>query len=548
MILIINNIFIIFICLCYNNYVLSDQSNTNTEYNVILNNIKFPVIGECCTVQHNNNNLNYNNLSLCIQTRLNILNNQGQQQQQHQQQQHQKNNNNNNNNNNNKINLITYADEFILPYASYSLAINSAYAEHYSIQYQIFSPSTGSNYEIIDARWNRVKILMNLFNNNINDEYSYNDNIYFVWLDADLIIIDFTFKFNDIINQYPLSDIIISSEWHTETGVANTGCFIIKKTEWSLNFLTNWWNNYDHSINHDQIFFSILYKSLLPESKEHISIISTEILNSIPSPIIYQKENHKILHLMGQKLEIRKNIFQSGWNELCQYNNNNNNNNNKENKILSKQLGLVQSFLYSTAVEYYKNELNNNFNLLLSYYSTLSFTSSSSSLIILTSTYKFEEFIKNDLNILKLISKSRENIIQMKYLLDNSPQQTDYILNKIKSIYDNINILFDNSIIINDSIENNSNILININMDRLMKERIIQLNNLCAVIGNDYFSELNSYNSILSQSIDETYFYNIQKKEILNKIEMCLLTMEKLVTPSSKVSVIIIIIIIILYN
>ena len=72
--------------------------------------------------------------------------------------------------------------------------------------------------------------------------------------------------------QHKDHDIIISSEWHAETGVANTGCFIIKHSTWSYNFLLKWWNNYDHSINHDQIFFDVLYKSMPLSDQNHIKV------------------------------------------------------------------------------------------------------------------------------------------------------------------------------------------------------------------------------------------------------------------------------------
>ena len=169
----------------------------------------------------------------------------------------------------NKIALITYVTDSIIDYASYAIAINSVYAEYNDYNYYIMSPLSHSEYEPRDQRWNRVKIIENAINP--NDGFL-KDMEYIVWIDADLVFINLDYSLSDIINENRNADIIISSEWHAETGVANTGCFIAKNTDWTRDFLSAWWNNYDRSLNHDQVFFDKLYKSLYPGIRSHVTI------------------------------------------------------------------------------------------------------------------------------------------------------------------------------------------------------------------------------------------------------------------------------------
>ena len=61
-----------------------------------------------------------------------------------------------------KIGIVTYFDRNIEDYAAYSIATNMGYAYQSQYSFVTLSPETGSNYEPIDARWNRVRILSKL--------------------------------------------------------------------------------------------------------------------------------------------------------------------------------------------------------------------------------------------------------------------------------------------------------------------------------------------------------------------------------------------------
>ena len=159
------------------------------------------------------------------------------------------------------------------------------------------------------------------------------------------------FDIRKIIAENSESDIIISSERHAETGVANTGCFIMKNSAWSRDFLHNWWENYDRSEAHDQIFFDKLYKSMLPGIEEHVTILPQDAMNSSPPPMLYQTDDNQVLHMMGQPDVLRQEVFMTGFDEMCQA--------YTEKRALAPQLGLTQPRLLNMASQHHEQDIRN---------------------------------------------------------------------------------------------------------------------------------------------------------------------------------------------
>lgn len=248
---------------------------------------------------------------------------------------------------NTSIALVTYASDDILDYAAYSFAVNSAYAEHNGYEIFFMSPDTGSNYEPRDQRWNRVKIIDDALN---KVDGWLKDVDYVVWIDADLIFIDLDLSIKDLVAEYPEYDIIISAERHAETGVANTGSFIMRNSDWSRQFLQDWWNNFDRTLNHDQIFFDKLYKMRMPGIADHIKILPADKINSTPPPTIHQQPKNQVLHMMGQTKELRQKAFKQGFEEICRA--------YEEGDQVESQLGLTQPRLYSMAMQYFEGDLS----------------------------------------------------------------------------------------------------------------------------------------------------------------------------------------------
>lgn len=129
------------------------------------------------------------------------------------------------------INMISFSSTDILDYAIYSYIVDAAYAEHRGYTLQLHNKPV---YEPRDHRWNRVKLIENLLRSHEVDRAAVEEPVYYVWFDADLIFINFSFAIESVIDQYPHADIIISAERHAETGIANTGPHIYTSEYWLL--------------------------------------------------------------------------------------------------------------------------------------------------------------------------------------------------------------------------------------------------------------------------------------------------------------------------
>lgn len=245
--------------------------------------------------------------------------------------------------------LISYATPDIMAYAAYSFAINSVFARRQGYPLHLYSPETGSDFmpDGGDQRWNRIKILLEILD---PQRGSHRHASHVVWFDADLIFLDMSLRFEALLASHTDADIVISAERHAETGVANTGCFIVKNSAWSRAFLSTWWTSFDKTQGHDQTFFDRLYKSLPPAERSHITILPVNVLNSMPPPMLLQSPGDGVLHLMGESTELRKRVFAAGLAHVCEHYTNSSTSSNS-------QLGLTQPFLLEMALETWHDKL-----------------------------------------------------------------------------------------------------------------------------------------------------------------------------------------------
>ena len=136
----------------------------------------------------------------------------------------------------------------------------------------------------------------------------------------------------------------------------------MKDTLYSKEFFRKWWDDSNRSLAHDQIYFDILYKSLTPSIRndKHVLILPTRFINSVPPAIINMEDSDKFLHLMGERNDLRKEVFSFALNQLCNAVVNNN--------IIPHQLGLSPSFVLEISNNIYNNaslQLKNEIYLLV---------------------------------------------------------------------------------------------------------------------------------------------------------------------------------------
>lgn len=154
-------------------------------------------------------------------------------------------------------------------------------------------------------RWNKVKILIDAMDNEANADVDY-----FVWIDADMIVLDMGIKIEEIGSQYPNIDILMSKdviqnkdvEKKTDVpdGLANSGYVLVRHTRWARQVLFQWWSDYERHQMSDQSAFLLMYKSMKSDEQAKIRILPPDALNTMFPAWLNQQPSNQFLHLAGK--------------------------------------------------------------------------------------------------------------------------------------------------------------------------------------------------------------------------------------------------------
>eukprot|EP01032_Pedospumella_encystans_P018796 gene18796-21390_t len=227
--------------------------------------------------------------------------------------------------------IITFTTAQTISYASFALAINSAYAKRFGYAFRLFDlDDTG---EIGDPRWIKIRLVKEALSQWAR---SY---AYVVWLDSDLAIIDHSFRFEDVALANPNADMIMSKDMLTAPFVSNSGVIIVKNTLWSLNMLDLWWSSYDRDRCCDQNAFTWLYDRKLPaDIQAKTALLPANAINSDFPAWLNQHNSDPILHLAGQSSIYRNVVFSTGFQHICEQ--------ESEGGVHKQQIGLTRDFLF----------------------------------------------------------------------------------------------------------------------------------------------------------------------------------------------------------
>ena len=153
-------------------------------------------------------------------------------------------------------------------------------------------------------------LLVGMLNNTITNQLP----SYFVWIDADALILNFEWTFERIIEQFPDYDIIISRDSDVRNGIVNSGCMIMKYSNFTMNFLHDWWYSFNHTDGSDQLAFTKLYhryqSSATINITSHIAFLPYYVLNSRIPAWKYHQPGDAVLHLAGEANGYRALVFQ----------------------------------------------------------------------------------------------------------------------------------------------------------------------------------------------------------------------------------------------
>lgn len=231
---------------------------------------------------------------------------------------------------NHAFSLLTYTTSDIVAYSAYSIVINSAYAEYAQYQMKVLTPADGAAYEPKDERWNKVKILLDAISD--GDVPGWTAGVknekteYVVWIDADLVLLDFSFRLEEIVAEYPEADLLLSSDPYPEEifSVVNTGFIIVKVSDRSRAFLSEWWGSSgQRQQGWDQHAFTKLYLDGRHSIegggayRDMIQVLAPDAVNTHRPATVYQKPHNPVLHMIGSVLRHRQRVFSSGLRALC---------------------------------------------------------------------------------------------------------------------------------------------------------------------------------------------------------------------------------------
>jgi tetratricopeptide (TPR) repeat protein len=201
---------------------------------------------------------------------------------------------------------------------------------------------TNGRYNSGDERWNKIMILRTGL---LTWARSFD---YLIWIDADAIVLNFRFHFDDLIARHPTADLIASSENFEilisnlfycggRANKINTGVLIVKNTQWSLDFLSYYWEHSDREKYHDQTVFDFLYMDLQRDQHSsssmdrhdlmtgedlvsHVVIVPPAILNTNTPVPLWFKPYQAVLHLLGEHHGYREHVLSHIFQAICSHN------------------------------------------------------------------------------------------------------------------------------------------------------------------------------------------------------------------------------------
>lgn len=261
-----------------------------------------------------------------------------------------------------KLLYVTYYTPAIRDHALFAYAVNSHHASLHGANMHLLSPQTKHDYDRNDQRWNKVKILHDYIKDILLqrscrqqlasfcqhfEQHPVVEYDYILWLDADLIINNQSFSFNnDVIQKYATADIVISLEINPLNGIANTGSMLVKVSPWTMRFLDIWWDTdaywtqvspgqgrlpgssridgMDQHVldflykQYDHLFRTAIVDHPQLSIQDHIVLLEMNAINSEFPGLKTFQEDQPVLHIAGESNFIRRHILRHAWQRLCQ--------------------------------------------------------------------------------------------------------------------------------------------------------------------------------------------------------------------------------------
>jgi len=223
-------------------------------------------------------------------------------------------------------------------YGKFSEAINKKYCGSHGYSYFVEN-NTQKLKQLAEDRaftWIKPKIIL--------EELEKNECDYVLFMDIDAIVCDHSIKIEDFIDE---NFDIVATEDYSSHCLMNAGILLIKNSDWSKNFMKEWWESgnflrgmdspewgaknevpgyFKNALWHDQTCLTYLYRR--ENRREHIKILPNKILNwreykdgnFIFHAFAYGNlKNRKIDTAYYELFDIKLDLKDKNLVELCEY-------------------------------------------------------------------------------------------------------------------------------------------------------------------------------------------------------------------------------------
>jgi hypothetical protein len=200
-----------------------------------------------------------------------------------------------------KVCLLMFYDDAIKNYGDINYAINKKYCEKYNIDIIV---SNTNKYFRRHSAWARLPLIL--------DNIEYYD--YLIWIDADAFLYNDATNIIDIITDNIDYNFIFSNDIGNDN--VNTGIFIVKNSQYSIDFLKLWAYDNELYVNNpypgwwDQgVLIDMFNKNILDIKHNSVSIEYGILQHFYENELSTFNKKPLILHLVGRINEIRLNTF-----------------------------------------------------------------------------------------------------------------------------------------------------------------------------------------------------------------------------------------------
>ena len=195
-----------------------------------------------------------------------------------------------------KFCILMWYDETIASYGNINYEINKKYCDKNNIELIRCNERRYSNRH---SAWERIPLILKYIN-----EYDY-----VMWIDADAHFYIDSKNIMDLINTNTSSNFIFSKDI---SEAINTGCFIVKNIQYSIDFLTKWgydeilYNNNSYPCWWDNGVILDMWQQNILDIKNNCIIIDYGVLQHFHEDESLPNKSF-IFHLAGRSTKIRMN-------------------------------------------------------------------------------------------------------------------------------------------------------------------------------------------------------------------------------------------------